>query len=151
MPDSYCYIATHIIFSTKERFKFFHGEHHHTMHQYIAGIIKNVNGFPIIINGTNDHIHILALLPKEMTIAEFVRTIKSNSSKWFRTTHNPKFGWQQGYAAFSVSRSRLDNVIEYIRNQEAHHKTMSFEEEYKKYIEKHGFVNDQKDVSPLRG
>jgi len=140
MPDSYCYIAIHIIFSTKERFKFLFGDHLHSMHKYIAGIIINVEGKPIIINGTDDHVHILALMPKDMPIAEFVRTIKSNSSKWFRNALNPKFAWQQGYAAFSVSRSVLDSVIEYIRNQNAHHKTMSFEEEFKTYIEKHGFV-----------
>ena len=140
MPTSYCHLATHIIFSTKDRYKFLMDSKHLKMNQYIAGIIKNVKGTSIIVNGGQDHVHILCLLPKEMHIAEFVRTIKSNSSKWFSDKHHPKFSWQSGYAAFSVSKSNLSAVETYIKNQEEHNKQVSFGEEFKHYLEKHGFV-----------
>ncbi|MBM4399363.1 MAG: IS200/IS605 family transposase [Candidatus Cloacimonetes bacterium] len=140
MPTSYCHLATHIIFSTKDRYKFLTDQKKTYMHQYITGIITNINGFPIEINGIDDHIHILCLLPKEESISRFVQVIKSNSSKWFRQKHHPKFSWQIGYAAFGVSKSNIDKVAEYIKQQEEHHRKNSFQEEYKSFIEKHGFV-----------
>ncbi len=144
MPESYCHIATHIVFSTKDRYPFLTGSKRTETHLYIGGIIKNLQGHPIIINGVEDHIHILCLLPKETSIAKFVQTIKSNSSKWFSQTHINKFAWQQGYAAFSVSKSSISEVETYIKNQELHHKRISFVDEFKQYVEKHGFVYDDK-------
>lgn len=151
MPDSYCYLATHIIFSTKERFSFLIGQSKKDMHSYIAGIIKNFEGHPLIINGIDDHIHVLCLLPKDMSVSKFVQTIKSNSSKWFSAKYNNKFAWQRGYAAFAVSKSNVERVFEYIKSQEEHHKKISFVDEYKQYIEKHGFVYEDKEVSPPWG
>ncbi len=143
MPTSYCHMAAHIVFSTKNRYKFLTGEKRLEMHKYICGIIKNHKGHPIIINGIDDHIHILCTLPKEMSIAQFVQTLKSNSSKWFSATHNPKFAWQTGYGAFAVSKSMQNKVEIYIDNQEAHHKDTTFEDEFRKLVESHGLVYDK--------
>jgi putative transposase len=139
MSDSYCHLASHIIFSTKDRHLFLFGDNQTEMHNYIAGIIKNIKGIPIIVNGYKDHVHILCLLPKDMSIAQFVQTIKSNSSKWFRVKHQAKFAWQVGYAAFSVSKSNLQQVEQYIAEQEEHHGKLSFEDELKTFLLKHGF------------
>jgi putative transposase len=131
MPTSHVQIIVHIIFGTKGRFKCLND----TIHPYIAGIIKNANGLPIMINGTEDHVHILAYLPKDLSIAVFVQKIKSGSSKWFP---DPLMKWQVGYAAFSVSATRTDKVKEYIQNQKEHHRKQDFAEEMKKYLDETG-------------
>ncbi|MFO8145603.1 MAG: IS200/IS605 family transposase [Candidatus Syntrophosphaera sp.] len=129
MPSSFCQIAVHIVFSTKEWNPWLISLHREKLNQYISGVISNIKGETIIINGTDDHIHILCLLPKEMSIAEFVRTIKANSSKWYRREYNPKFNWQEGYAAFSVGWSNLEQVKSYIKNQQKHHQKRTGEDE----------------------
>ncbi|MDD2229406.1 MAG: IS200/IS605 family transposase [Candidatus Cloacimonetes bacterium] len=138
MATSYCFMAVHIVFSTKERYQFLSGENNEHMHQYLGGIIRNIKGEPLMINGMPDHVHVLCLLPKEMSIADFVRTIKANTSKWFREKHNPKFEWQVGYAAFSVSKSSLEMVKQYITDQQKHHSKMLSIDEMRILIEKHG-------------
>jgi len=140
MPTSYNHLAVHIVFSTKKRYKFLTGDKRTEMHKYIGGIIKNIKGHPILINGVDDHVHILCIMPKEMSLAQFVQTIKSNSSKWFGQMHHDKFAWQTGYGAFAVSKSVMPSVEEYIRNQEQHHQGQSFEDEFKKMVELHGFI-----------
>ncbi len=139
MSKSYCHIAIHIIFSTDERFFRLDETKQQEMHTYIAGIIKKINGIPILVNGDEDHIHVLCLLPKEMGIADFVRNIKAFSSKWYNEKYHSKFHWQTGYAAYSVSKSNVDSVEKYIRNQKEHHRIHTFAEEYAKFIELHGF------------
>jgi REP element-mobilizing transposase RayT len=151
MPDSYCFLAVHIVFSTKDRLRFLSSKTAPVMHRYIAGIIKNCEGHPIIINGTDDHIHILCLMPKEMSIAKLVLTIKANSSKWFKANHNSKFSWQRGYSAFAVSKSVLSKVETYIKGQQEHHKKTSFMDEFKQLLEKHGLAYSPTDMPPARG
>ncbi len=129
MPTSLCQIAVHIIFGTKRHRPFLTDE----IHPYIHGIITNVKGVPIRINGTENHIHILTMLPKDMSVADFVRTIKANSSKWFKAT-NPHMEWQTGYAAFGVSKPNIPIIDTYIQNQKEHHHKMSFAEEMQKYL-----------------
>jgi len=129
MPTSLCQIAVHIIFGTKRHRPFLTDE----MLAYIHGIITNVKGFPIRINGTENHIHILTMIPKDMSIADFVRTIKANSSKWFKAK-NPHMEWQTGYAAFGVSKTNIPSIDSYIQNQKEHHRKLSFAEEMQKYL-----------------
>ena len=104
---------------------------------YVGGIIKGVNGLPIEIGGRPDHIHILASLPKTMSLSEFVRVIKSNSSKWIKGLDEryKLFEWQEGYGAFSISSSLLDKTIQYIRMQEEHHKKRNAKEEFKLFLD----------------
>ena len=112
---------------------------------YIGGIIKGVNGIPIEIGGRTDHIHILASLPKTMALSEFVRTIKSNSSRWIKDIDvcYKMFEWQEGYGAFSVSPTLLDKTINYIRSQEEHHAKRNTKEEYKMFLDAYGIEYDE--------
>jgi REP element-mobilizing transposase RayT len=138
MPDTYSKIYIHIIFSVKERqplvLKSFRSE----LFSYIGGIIKNKDQKPIIINGTADHIHILAGIKPDKSISDLVREIKSNSSKFINEKKylQSKFQWQEGFAAFSYSESQVNKVAEYIKNQEEHHKKKTFSEEYLDFLKK---------------
>ena len=131
MPTSLCQIIVHIIFGTKGRAGCLTDD----VHAYIAGIITNVGGIPIIINGPSDHVHILAYLPKDYCTPDFVRVIKSNSSKWFP---HPQMKWQTGYAAFSVSPTSIDKVKDYIAKQKEHHSQVDFATEMKRYLAESG-------------
>ena len=109
------------------------------MHAYIGGIIRDLGGIPIEVGGIEDHVHILAKLPATIAIADALREIKSNSSKWAgeRPDLVKVFAWQNGYAAFTVSKSQSPSVRKYIRNQEQHHRKKSFKEELLALLEKH--------------
>ena len=113
---------------------------------YVGGIIKGVNGLPIEIGGRPDHIHILASLPKTMSLSEFVRVIKSNSSKWIKGLDESYklFEWQEGYGAFSISPSLLDKTIQYIRMQEVHHKKRNTKEEFKLFLDAYKMEYDDR-------
>jgi len=129
MPTSLCQIGVHIIFGTKRHRPFLSDD----IHAYIHGIISKLNGVPICINGTDNHIHIIAFMPKDMCVSDFVRAIKASSSKWFKTK-NPHMEWQTGYAAFGVSKTNIPRVELYIKSQKEHHRSMDFAEEMKKYL-----------------
>jgi putative transposase len=141
MPTSYCHLSVHIIFSTKDRSNSLTREKKSELHQYIGGIINNIMGQSIVVGGTEDHVHILCLLPKEMSISNFVRSIKSNSSKWLHEKYHSPFAWQTGYAVFAVSKSNVESVRQYINNQEEHHKKETYIQEFEKYMKVHGFIN----------
>ena len=113
---------------------------------YIGGIIKNIGGIPIEIGGVANHVHILTSLPKTIALADFVRTIKANSSKWMKSLNNyyRYFSWQEGYGAFSVSPSLLQKTIRYIRGQEIHHRKTSFQDEYKRFLNAYGIQYDER-------
>ena len=137
MPSSLFYLAAHIIFTTKERRQIIKPALKGELQAYISGIINNCQGKPIIINGTRDHIHILCMLPKDMAISKFVKSIKGGSSRWIQDHFDHLFAWQKGYALFSVSKSLIERIKDYIARQEEHHHKMSFDEELKKYMVLH--------------
>ena len=137
MPASYCHLAVHIIFTTKNHSTWIKKPLQPLIHSYMAGIIEKTGGTPIKINGIEDHVHILCLMPKDLSIGEFMAKIKANSSKWFHTKHCPEFAWQDGYAAFSVSKSNIDAVEQYIINQEEHHHHTSTVAEFEALLQKH--------------
>lgn len=113
---------------------------------YIGGIIKGAHGIPIEIGGRPDHIHILTTLPKTMALSEFVRTIKSNSSKWMKEldARYKMFEWQDGYGAFSVSSTLMDKTVNYIRGQEEHHVKRSAKEEYRMFLDAYNVEYDER-------
>jgi REP element-mobilizing transposase RayT len=115
------------------------------MWAYVAGICKNHGIFVHAIGGMEDHIHLLIQIPPSLSVSKAVLAIKSNSSRW-ANDQGTKFAWQQGYAAFSVSSSHVPAVVKYIRNQESHHRKMSFDEEFVALLEKHGVEFDPKFV-----
>ncbi len=102
----------------------------------MGGLVKELKGKPIIINGMSDHIHLLILLPPNVSISDAMRFIKANSSKWAKERFGIKFAWQKGYGAFSVSRSNVDVVAKYIKNQELHHKGFDFKTEFVSLLDK---------------
>jgi REP element-mobilizing transposase RayT len=103
----------------------------------MGGIINNLKGVPIQIGGIEDHVHILCLAPKDISLVEFMTKLKTNSSKWFREHSKLDFHWQDGYAAFSVSKSQIPAVIEYIKEQKEHHHHTSSIEELELLLRKH--------------
>jgi REP element-mobilizing transposase RayT len=132
----------HIVFSTKDRLKLIPKEKQPRTWAYLAGICHQHKIFVHEIGGMEDHVHMLIQLPPTIALADAVQEIKGSSSKWM----GKDFAWQRGYGAFSVCRSTLDRVARYIRNQEAHHRKMSFEEEFIALLEKHGVPYDPADI-----
>lgn len=136
----------HIVFATKERRSFPMEQMQH-LHRYMVGIAKN-NDFKIVIaGGIADHVHLLITLPTSMPIAKAVQVLKGGSSKWFNEQHPAiGFAWQGGFAAFTVSRSQIDAIANYIRNQEEHHAKRDFAAEFIALLKKHGIEYDPRYV-----
>jgi REP element-mobilizing transposase RayT len=131
----------HIVFSTAGRRKSIDKPFQPKLWAYMAGICRNHKIFVRAISGVEDHVHLLVEIPPTMAVAKAVSTLKSNSSKWIHETGR-KFAWQKGYAAFSVSASNLRVVANYVNNQEAHHKKISYEDELLLLLKKHGIEFD---------
>jgi putative transposase len=145
LSHTYVQNVVHIVFSTKERRKIIPRDMKERVWSYIAGICKQEKIFVHAVGGMEDHIHLLLQIPPTMTLAEAVRTVKSNSSSWMKQEIK-KFSWQEGYGGYSVSKSQIPVVVRYIKNQERHHKKMSFEDEFLALLEKHEIEFDPKYV-----
>lgn len=135
----------HIIFSTRDREPIIDSSIESELHQYLGGICKGLDCQSLKIGGACDHIHILCLLSKNITLAAFMKDIKSNSSKWIKTKGNQyrDFFWQTGYGAFSINPAQTDAVISYIANQHEHHRKKSFKEEYLTFLKKYDVAYDE--------
>ncbi|HKD82349.1 MAG TPA: IS200/IS605 family transposase [Candidatus Angelobacter sp.] len=127
----------HLVFSTKGRKAIIAKDVQPELWSYLAGISRNHEMAAIAINGMADHVHILFHLPPIIALAKAVQLLKANSSKWMNE-HRRQFAWQEGYSAFSVSVSNTPTVAKYIRNQEQHHRKMTFTQEYEALLRKHG-------------
>ena len=136
VSHSYVQNIVHLVFSTKERRKLIPAEFQPDLWAYVAGICKRNELFVHAVGGLDDHIHSLVQIPPSITIAKAVLAIKSNSSRWVREQIRG-FEWQEGYGAFSVSASNVPTVEQYIRSQAAHHRKMTFEEEFTALLKKH--------------
>jgi putative transposase len=136
MANTYSQITIHSVFAVKHRENFIHKAWRDTLHQYIFGIITGKGAKSLAVGGWKDHVHILFGMPVTTNTSDFVGAIKANSSKWINEQHflKGKFQWQEGYGAFSYSKSQRDTVIKYILNQEEHHRTKTFREEYLKML-----------------
>jgi len=135
----------HVVFSTKERRKMIPTNMRERLWSYTAGICKHQKVFVHAIGGMEDHIHLLLQFPATVVVSEAIKTIKANSSSWM-SDEIGQFAWQQGYGAFSVSKSNMAAVMTYIQNQERHHRKMTFEEEFIAFLKKHGIEFDPKYV-----
>jgi len=145
MSHTYSQNYLHVVFSTKERRKLITKEFQPKLWSYMAGIGRN-NGFLVLANGgMEDHTHLLIQLPATLALAKAVQLIKGGSSKWINE-HGRVFAWQEGYGAFGVSKSNMNAVVKYIANQEAHHRKITFEDEFIALLEKHGIEYDPKYV-----
>lgn len=136
MANTYSQLYIHIVFAVKARQNLISADWKEEVYKYITGIVTSKEQKLIAINGMPDHVHILIGLKPDKSISDLVRDIKANSSKFINDKNwiNGKFEWQTGFGAFSYSHSQLTNVINYIRNQEEHHKTKTFKEEYIEFL-----------------
>lgn len=132
MADTYSQLYIQIVFAVKGRQNLISQKRKDEIYKYITGIIANQKQKLIAINGMPDHIHILVGIKPNISLSDLVRDIKSSSSKFINEQKwiSGKFEWQNGFGAFSYGHSQLNNVIKYIENQEEHHKTKTFKEEY---------------------
>lgn len=149
MPQSLIKVPVHIVFSTRNRFPYLGiVDQRMEVHRYLAGICRNLGCPPIKINGTADHVHILCLLSRLISVADLVRDLKSCSSKWIRSTfpEQSQFHWQNGYGAFATSPSAITMVVRYIENQEEHHRSLSFKDEYRNLCSKAALELDERFV-----
>lgn len=129
----------HIVFATKRRSPLITAELQTRLYEYIGGIIRAKSGHLVEVGGVADHIHLLAHLSPKFAISDVIRDIKGSSSAWVNAEKlsEQHFEWQKGYGAFTVSYSSSGSVQNYIRNQEEHHRRISFEEEYMDFLERH--------------
>jgi REP-associated tyrosine transposase len=146
MAHTFTNLLSHVIFSTKDRAPSIKRELKRDLHAYMGGIIRELHGKAIMVDGTGDHVHLLLCMPPKLSLSETLRVIKSNSSKWVNEEHRqkPTFAWQTGYGAFSVSHSSVPSVVRYIRTQEEHHKKVSFQEEFVSFLRKNGIGYDER-------
>ena len=141
MPHTHTNLLAHIIF----RVALISPDLNAQLHAYMGGIVRELGGKAYIINGTNDHVHLLLNLPPSLSLSDAVRVIKANSSRWMKEQSGAgKFGWQPGYAAFSVSRSNVKAVSAYIARQEEHHRKVSFSDEYVLFLKRHGIEFEER-------
>ena len=135
----------HAVFSTKNREPLLRDpDIRDKLHAYVTGICKNIGSNALMVSGTENHIHVLISLSRKSSISEVIGKVKSNSTNWMKSNYIDKFRWQSGYGAFSVSKSKECEVIEYIKKQLEHHRKISFEDEFRKLLEKHGIDYDEK-------
>jgi Transposase and inactivated derivatives len=148
MASTLTNLIVHIVFSTKNRLPLITHELQPKLYAYMGGITRGEGGSLIAIGGIEDHLHMLVRLPSTTSIAEMLRRIKGNSSHWVNEQHNitVSFGWQRGYAAFSVSQSLISRVTEYIKRQESHHKKITFKNELERLFLRNGVEYDERYV-----
>ena len=135
----------HCVFGTKDRRRSITDDLRPRLHRYVGGILERVRASLIAFGGTEDHIHLVIELRADMSVAEAMRLVKTNSSKWIHdtSTDQSRFGWQGGYAAFSASCSGVREVVGYVENQREHHRRRTFEEEYTVLLARHGLADGE--------
>lgn len=146
MSHTYIQLFYHLIWSTKNRELSIPSAFEERLHEYLGGAFKTKMCSPLQIGGMADHIHALVTIPPTASVAEIVRNVKVTTTKWVHEI-NPQcknFGWQEGYGAFSVSASKQEVVMNYIKNQKEHHQGRSFKEEFLILLNQHGVEYDEK-------
>jgi REP element-mobilizing transposase RayT len=146
MAHSFACLHYHIVFSTKGRTSLLAPAWRHRLYDYLGGILRRQQSTLMAANGTDDHVHLLASLHRDLAVSAVVRTLKSNSSRWVHEEFPElrHFAWQQGYGAFSLSYQGLDRVKAYLAQQEAHHRRVSFQEEFLSFLKAHQIPYDER-------
>lgn len=148
MANTYTSLSYHVIFSTKNRVKFISPEIEERLWAYIGGIARRHRMMALQVGGVEDHVHALVNAPPTIAPSQIAQSLKGDSSKWIHEEF-PKlraFAWQDGYGAFTVSKSNLAGVVRYIQNQREHHRQRTFQEEYVEFLQKHGVEYDERYV-----
>ena len=154
MPQSLARICLHTIFSTKDRRRVFRtDEMRNNTQAYITGILKNLDCPIMRIKLAVDHLHILHLHSRKHTVADVIAAVKRESNAWIKTqpwargnSDFAQFHWQKGYGVFSVSESKVPVVVKYIEGQQEHHKRVTFQDEYREFMKRHGIAIDERYV-----
>jgi putative transposase len=148
MPQSLSLLLIHVIFTTKYRQPFLREELCCELHPYLAETLKSLDSPAIEVGSADDHVHTLFKLSRKLALCRVVEKLKTGSSKWIKTKGGlyVKFHWQSGYGAFSVGPSDLEAVRTYIFNQREHHRTRSFQEEYRKFLKEYNIPYDERFV-----
>jgi REP element-mobilizing transposase RayT len=145
MPQSLVKLYAHLIFSTKNRTPFLVDSVRPRVHAYLATVIREMDSPFVVVGGVADHVHILFEMGKKYPPVKFVEQVKRESSKFVKTL-GPQFRsfyWQRGYGMFSVGPTQRSEVEEYIRKQDEHHRTRSFQEEYRAFLKRYGMKFDE--------
>ena len=148
MPQSLAHILVHLVFSTKNRDALLADDIRDELHAYIGGIVENQNGTLLKAGSVADHIHLLIAHPRTSAPSELVQAIKIGSSKWLKTksARYDRFHWQGGYGIFSISPSHRPALEVYLGNQARHHQVLTFQEEYRRLLQKYGIEYDERYV-----
>jgi REP element-mobilizing transposase RayT len=143
---SYTYLRYHVTFSTRDREPIIKTEWTEELHRYVSGIVHGERGRLIAIDGIADHIHMFLSTRSDQAIADIIGKVKCNSSGWIhqRWADGGNFHWQEGYGAFTVSRSGEAEVINYSKNQAKHHRKVDFKDEFRKLLKAHGIEFDER-------
>ena len=146
MANTYTQIHIHAVFAVQNRMSLIKKDWEERLHQYITGIVQNHGHKILSIGGMPDHIHLLFGFRPTQSLSELIQNAKRDSSEWINKEKlvTGKFSWQEGYGAFSYSKSQISQVIRYIENQETHHKKRTFIEEYKKILNDFGLEYDER-------
>ncbi|WP_029037951.1 IS200/IS605 family transposase [Salinimicrobium xinjiangense] len=137
MPNTFTQIHIHFVFAVKFREALIQPHWKERLYQYITAIVQDYGHKMLIINGMSDHVHFLIGLRPNQSISDLMQDVKGGSSKWINEEKlvNGRFAWQEGYGAFSYSKSQVPGLINYIQNQQEHHRKMTFQEEYVQLLE----------------
>lgn len=146
MANTFSQIYIQYVFAVKGRENLLQKPWRDEVFKYIAGIIKGKNQKSIIVNGVSDHVHVFVGLNTTISVSDLIRDIKSNSTNFINEKKflKQKFSWQEGYGAFSYSHSQIENVYQYIADQEEHHRKKTFKEEYVEFLNKFEIKYDEK-------
>ncbi len=146
MAQTLTKLLFHVVFSTKDRLPVIDAELKSDLLAYIGGIVRESRGSLLAANAAADHIHLLLRLPPTLALADILRVVKTNSSRWVHETRRlrRRFQWQAGYGAFSVSQSNVTEVVRYIQTQEQHHRRISFQAELRAFLKRHGIEYDER-------
>src|SRR5256714_9240384 len=146
MPDSYTNLLYHIVFSTKERRPLITPEHEVRLYDYIGGTLRRVGGISLELNGTEDHIHLLAKLRPDRSLSEVLRDLKANATGWMHDVFPSLkgFSWQRGYGAFIVSQFNVEEGRRYTARQKEHHRRVSFRDEFIQFLRANGIEYNER-------
>jgi putative transposase len=146
MSDSYTNLLYHIVFSTKERRPLITAEYEVRLYDYLGGTIRKLGGISLELNGTEDHVHVLAKLRPDCALSEVLRDLKAHATGWMHDVFPSlkNFSWQRGYGAFTVSQSNVEAVRRYIARQKEHHRKISFRDEFIQFLTENGIEYDER-------
>jgi REP element-mobilizing transposase RayT len=148
MPGAWTQNYYHLVFSTKGRMGWITADLEARLYPFLTGIARDLKCEVLALNGMPDHVHVVVRYPADLAHSDLVRHLKGRSSKWIHEEFAGlrEFAWQEGYGGFTVSRSGLDQVVEYVGRQKEHHARMSFEDEFMLILEKHGMRASREDA-----